>query len=412
MSDSPGTHDVDVGIIGAGPAGAMAAKLLVDQGLSVRVLEREVFPRFSIGESLLPQSMEFLERSGMLRAVVEQGFQYKNGAMFERGSLRKPIDFRHKFEGGWGTTYQVRRAEFDKTLADCAAEAGADIRYNCRVIDVDCQEHGAAITYQDAQDQTQELNCRFLLDASGFGRTLPRLLNLETPSEFPPRQALFAHVRDFISDPEFDRNKILITVHPENHAIWFWLIPFSDGTSSLGVVFDPKFFEGREESLHDRYWRLIRETAMDQLLDRAVNVREVGTIIGYACNVKQLSGPSYALLGNAAEFLDPIFSSGVTIALKSSTLAVPLVVRHLRGEVVDWENEFAIPLKAGVDSFRALVDSWYDGRLQTIIFNQPEEDTLVKRMLVSILAGYAWNRENPVVREPKRRINLIYDLCA
>ncbi|EGF32053.1 FAD-binding protein, inferred for ABFAE pathway, partial [Oxalobacteraceae bacterium IMCC9480] len=126
-------ESVDILVIGAGPAGAVAAALLRQQGRHVLILEREQFPGFSIGESLLPQSMEYLEQAGMLRAVVQAGFQYKNGAAFMRDGCYTDFDFRDKHAAGWGTTYQVQRADFDQLLANEAARAGADIRYLHRV---------------------------------------------------------------------------------------------------------------------------------------------------------------------------------------------------------------------------------------------------------------------------------------
>src|ERR1700741_1776215 len=120
---------VDVAIIGAGPAGPVAAALLRRSGRSVLVLERQHFPRFSIGESLLPQSMAYLEEAGMLQAVVEAGFQYKNGACFVYRDQCSSFDFRDKHSPGWGTTYQVERALFDDVLIRCAAGQGADVRF-------------------------------------------------------------------------------------------------------------------------------------------------------------------------------------------------------------------------------------------------------------------------------------------
>src|SRR6478736_3228628 len=117
------TEQTEILIIGAGPAGSVAAGFLRQQGRQVLILEKEQFPRFSIGESLLPQSMEYIEAAGMLRAVVQAGFQYKNGAAFACGGKRTHFDFREKFSAGWGTTYQVQRADFDQVLANCAEKA-------------------------------------------------------------------------------------------------------------------------------------------------------------------------------------------------------------------------------------------------------------------------------------------------
>jgi len=129
LSDIAQHEHVDVAIIGAGPSGAVAAAMLRRAGRNVLVLERQHFPRFSIGESLLPQSMAYLEQAGMLQAVVEAGFQYKNGAYFVHGDKNAAFDFRDKHSAGWGTTYQVERAAFDNVLIQCAAQQGAEVRF-------------------------------------------------------------------------------------------------------------------------------------------------------------------------------------------------------------------------------------------------------------------------------------------
>src|SRR5476649_506717 len=126
MTDAMNIEAVEILVVGAGPAGSVAAALLRQQGRQVLVLEREQFPRFSIGESLLPQSMEYLQEAGMLQAVVEAGFQFKNGAAFVRGDSYTDFDFRDKHSAGWGTTYQVQRAHFDQVLANEAARQGAE----------------------------------------------------------------------------------------------------------------------------------------------------------------------------------------------------------------------------------------------------------------------------------------------
>ncbi len=409
VSTSGQTPEYDVAIIGAGPSGALAAKLLCDIGLSALILEGAQFPRFSIGESLLPNCLSILEKANLLRPVVEAGFQYKNGAAFERGSEKRTIDFRNNFDDAWGTAYQVQRAEFDQILADNAEKAGAEVQYGCRVTDADLQSGNCTLTYQDAQKNAQKITSRFVLDASGYGRVLPRLLNLETPSNLPARSVLFTHMADRISDPEFDRNKILIMVHPKRKDVWYWLIPFSNGTSSVGVVFTP---DNSANADHEaQFADLLTETRIGELLKSATPTRDIGTISGYSCNVSALHGSGYALLGNAAEFLDPVFSSGVTIALHSAELAVPQIVRELNGETPQWEEAFAKPLKRGVDVFRIFVEAWYDGSLQDIILKHPEGDLEISRMMVSILSGYAWSDKSPLVQKPERYLKLLKAVC-
>lgn len=403
----------DIVIIGAGPAGAVAAGLLRKQGRQVVILEREQFPRFSIGESLLPQSMEFVEEAGMLQAVVEAGFQYKNGAAFGHGERYTDFDFREKFSPGWGTTYQVQRARYDKVLADQAQKAGADVRYRHEVLEADVNRDKPVLTVRGADQQVYQIEAGFVLDASGFGRVLPRLLDLEFPSNFPVRGAIFTHVRDNIPPGgEFDRHKIRITVHPQHTDVWFWTIPFSDGTCSQGVVARADFLDQYKGDDTTRLKAILAEDpALTRLLAKAEWHVPARHITGYAANVKTLAGPGFALLGNAGEFLDPIFSSGVTIAVKSASLAAACLGRMWDGEVVDWQKDYAQPLKAGVDTFRVFVESWYAGGFQKVIFHEhatPE----IRRMISSILAGYAWDRNNPYVAEPARRLKVLEELCS
>lgn len=402
----------DVLIIGAGPSGAVAAGLLRKQGRQVLILEREQFPRFSIGESLLPQSMAYIEEAGMLRDVVEAGFQYKNGAAFVRGDRYIDFDFRDKFSPGWGTTYQVQRADFDKVLADAAARAGAEIRYREEVIAVDVDGEFPRVTARTVDGECYQVEARFLLDASGFGRVLPRLLQLETPSGFPARGAVFSHVQDNILPGTFDRNKIRISVHPEFQDVWYWTIPFSNGRCSQGVVARAEFLARYEGTPVERVQALIdEEPGLRNLLKNGVWDTPGREIKGYAANVKSLWGKGYALLGNAGEFLDPVFSSGVTIAFKSASLAAACIDRAFSGECVDWQADYADPLKRGVDTFRTFVESWYAGGFQDVIFHE-HHVVEIRRMIASILAGYVWDNDNPYVAESRRRLSVLEDLCA
>ena len=406
-------ESTDVLIIGAGPAGSVAAAFLRQQGRRLLVLEREQFPRFSIGESLLPQSMEYIEAAGMLRDVVEAGFQFKNGAAFAWGDRYTDFDFRDKFSPGWGTTYQVQRGSFDKVLADSAARQGAEVRYRHEVTAVDVEGERPRVSVRDPEGQCYEVEARFLLDASGFGRTLPRLLKLESPSNFPVRGAIFTHVADRIAvDAGFDREKIRVTVHPQRPDVWFWTIPFSHGRCSLGVVAEQAFLAQYQGSETERLRAIVAEDpGLSALLANAQWDTPARQIVGYSANVKSLWGKGYALLGNAGEFLDPVFSSGVTIAFKSASLAAQCIAREYAGEAVDWQADYAVPLKAGVDTFRTFVDSWYAGGFQRIIFHERHTPD-IRRMISSILAGYAWDANNPYVAQAKRRLGVLEELCS
>lgn len=397
-------------IIGAGPSGSIAGALLQNQGFKVTILERQLFPRFSIGESLLPQCMEFIKQAGMMDALMNAGFQFKNGASFVYQDQHTEFSFEDKFSPGMGTTFQVQRGRFDKLLADEAVRMGVDIQWQMEVLAADFASDRPELTVRDRHGEIMTYHADFVLDASGFGRILPRLLDLESPSGFPVRQALFGHIEDRIGEGRFDRNKIRITVHPEHKDVWYWLIPFSNGRSSVGVVAEPEFLQGWDNNDRALQDIIKQEPSLTSLLENAVFDEKINTIVGYSANVKSLYGKGYALLGNAGEFLDPVFSSGVTIAMKSASLVADILVRQFNHEAVDWQQEYAEPLQRGVNTFRVFVDAWYDGRFQDVIFH-PKQQSEVKAMISSILAGYAWDENNPYVKNARSRLDTLVELC-
>ncbi len=401
----------DVIIIGAGPAGSIAGALLKRRGWNVLILEAQRFPRFSIGESLLAHCLDFVAEAGMLPAVEAAGFQFKNGAAFIRGDEYGDFDFSERFTPGRASTYQVPRAQFDQLLADEAQKQGVEIRYQVCVTAVAMNEGAVRVRARDASGREYEVAATFILDASGFGRTLPKLLNLETPSDFPVRNAVFTHVADHAADDAFDRHKIQIVIHPQHRDVWYWLIPFAGARCSVGAVAGEEFFDRYPQPPDQRLRALVNEEPfLTRVLKDAVwdtPVRELG---GYAANVTTMHGKGFALLGNAAEFLDPVFSSGVTIAMRSASMAAAVLDRQLRGESVDWGREFEQPLRKGVDTFRAYVRAWYDGRFQDIMFAKTQPPG-IRRMICSILAGYAWDETNPFVADAERRLDMVARVC-
>jgi flavin-dependent dehydrogenase len=211
----------------------------------------------------------------------------------------------------------------------------------------------------------------------------------------------------------FDINKILITVDDFDPDVWLWTIPFSNGTCSIGVVGTEEYFKRAPEKTNEEILlaAIERSPELQKIMQGSKLITECRTLIGYAADVSTLYGDRFALLGNAGEFLDPIFSSGVTIALHSASLAARAVGRELRGETVDWEKSFSEPLKVGVRTFKTFVGTWYSGELQTIIF-YPKPDPRIKRMICSILAGYAWDQKNPFVADAARTVPALAAMCA
>ncbi|MEZ9160937.1 NAD(P)/FAD-dependent oxidoreductase [Vibrio lentus] len=402
-------------IIGAGPSGSIAASLLHKKGIDVRVIEKSLFPRFSIGESLLPACMEVIEQAGMSEAVADANFQFKDGAAFRKNGVYTAFNFEDKFSAGPGTTFQVQRGAFDKVLADTAEAQGVAIDYQHELMGINFTEDSTILDVQVLDGERYQLEAQYVLDGSGFGRVLPKMLDLEEPSSLPPRKAIFTHINDHISatetDLEYDRNKILISVHPTNPDVWYWLIPFSNGVSSFGIVGEPKFFESYPEDKIAAIKQLAtEEPGLAEILANAEYPNPAGEIGGYSANVKHLATDKYALLGNAGEFLDPVFSSGVTIAMKSAQFAVECVEKQLNGEKVDWDRDYADPLMVGVNTFRTYVEGWYSGTLQDVIFYQ-DPNPKIKQMVCSILAGYAWDQTNPYVKESKRRLTTLAEIC-
>ncbi len=398
-------------VIGAGPAGCIAAAILQNKGHQVTIVERDVFPRFSIGESLLPQCMEYIEQAGMLDAVNKAGFQLKAGAAFIYQGNQSEFCFSDKFSSGFDTTFQVQRDKFDALLANEGQKMGVKIRWQEEVIAADFSSEKPLLTIKQADGAVYQNESSFVLDASGFGRVLPRLLNLEKASDFPCRQSLFTHIEDNINYSEYDRSRGCIIVHPDYNDVWYWLIPFDNGRCSLGVVAEPDFLQSVAVEHQQIFQSLIaQEPGLAKLLRNAKFDTKVMSLKGYSANVTSLYGEGYALLGNAGEFLDPIFSSGVTIAMKSASLAANVLDRQLNQHQVDWQKDFVEPLNKGVKTFRAFVEAWYNGDLQDIVFYNQQQSN-IKQMICSVLAGYVWDEENPYVKNSASRLKTLAELC-
>jgi flavin-dependent dehydrogenase len=419
---NPSVTDYDVLVIGAGPAGSLAAALLHREGFRLLVVEKQTFPRFVIGESMLPSSMGLLEGAGLLDPIEKQGFMRKYGAVFFRGNQTCNFDFANQSTTGFKYTYQVTRADFDKTLADTVAARGVDILYGHSVTNVSFGDSHATGTLQEPEGKQRDVTARFILDCSGYGRVLPRLLNLEEPSSFPPRESLFAHVSGDLRPDGREEGKIWVCIHPG--GAWIWVIPFSNGNTSVGVVGDPEFFKKFPEEPEARLREIVMSdpNAAARLKGMKI-VFPPQRIAGYACSVKTVYGPrstvaaagdgrapsesaQFALVGNATEFLDPVFSSGVALALESAQRASQVLTRHLRGETVDWQQEYADYIMQGINTFRSYVSAWYDDKLPEIFF-APRRDPEIMKQICSVLAGYVWDKSNLYVTQADRALSLL-----
>lgn len=394
------TNDFDVVVIGAGPAGAVASARLMQDGLSVLVLEKMEFPRFVIGESLLPQSMDYLKKVDLLECIEAEKFQIKSGVTFYHNDEACDFLFKERFTEGWDYTFQVKRETFDHALIKEVEKKGADVRFNSEVIDVKTSKKQSFVTYRDDTGVEIVIETRFVIDASGYGRVLPKMFNLEEPAVSIPRGSIFSHVKDPKRSKRAAEN---IFVHAfRNNSAWIWSIPFSDGTASVGVVGEVDFINECSENEAKQFKELVGTfPGLDGRFEDASFIFEPKKILNYSISVKQMHGDGYVLCGNSTEFLDPIFSSGVTLAVVSGYHAADLVIKELKGEDVDWDGEYVSMMKHGIEVFRSYVDGWYNGELHTIFFTENGNPEF-KKQICSVLAGYVWDNENPFVKKHKR----------
>ena len=235
------TEKVDVLVIGAGPSGSVAASIINKAGYSVKVVEKMKFPRFVIGESLLPRCMDALTEAGFIDAVSEKGFQKKFGAKFVKNGKVCDFTFEEQHTPGWTWTWQVPRADFDKTLADTVQKMGVPVEYETTVTDIKFSGSDSVTTVEDIHGNKKQIEARFIVDGSGYGRVIPKLFGLDKPSVLQPRKALFAHTQDVRRSLADEPNRITAVVHQK--GVWIWIIPFSTGVTSVGFVGDHTFHD-------------------------------------------------------------------------------------------------------------------------------------------------------------------------
>ncbi|MAL21786.1 MAG: pyridine nucleotide-disulfide oxidoreductase [Xanthomarina sp.] len=400
---------VDVLIIGAGPSGCVAAAYLNNQGYDIKVVEKSVFPRFVIGESLLPRCMDHFEEVGLLDCLKAANFELKPGARFLRGDVVCNFDFSDKHSEGWDWTWQVPRADFDHILVKEIIKKGVDVSFEHEVTAVEIADDGSSkTTIKTKEGDTYTIHAKFIIDSSGYGRVLPRLLDLDKPSALPDHSSIFTHVKDV--NREEGTEGTLITFDVLDKDTWFWVIPFSNGNTSLGFVSKTEYIDSFKGSNTERMKEMLKLS--DYYYDRFKDVDflfEPINIKNYSKSVKQLYGKGYALTGNSSEFLDPVFSSGVTFATESALMSAKLISKELRGELVDWEEEYSNYIKYGVAVFSTYVKEWYTGNLQTLFFHRPENPD-VKRQICAVLAGYVWDKTNPFVTKHDRIVKTLAHL--
>lgn len=377
-------------VVGGGPAGSTAAASLAGRGRSVLLLERERFPRFHIGESLLPLANEVLEEFGLVEVLRAAGHVEKRGATFETedGALRVRIDFESAPGVPQPRTWQVPRAEFDHMLLRRARAAGAEVIEGARVVDFETGPVGTRVVWSDGERE-HVARARALLDASGRAGIVARRYRLRISDPELKKVALFAHFRGV----QRLSGKALGDIHviTRRDGGWVWSIPLAGGLTSVGFVFD-----------HDEHIKEIREdpaTCLERWIaatpaaarilagaERAGPARFEGD---FSYSTRAHAGEGFALLGDAAAFLDPVFSTGVQLALESGKeVARDLDRALLENRPID-ARAFRRSSRAHsrrLRAYRRLVTGFYRPAFRDLLF-RPERWPAGARALAAVLAG-------------------------
>ncbi len=332
MTNTASEHATDVVVIGGGPGGSTAATMLARMGVQVLLLERERFPRPHVGESLLPASVPILEELGVRDAVESAGFLKKWGATMVWGSGAEPWSwyFRETSER-YPHSYQVSRPEFDQLLLENSRAHGVDVREGHRAVEV-CFEDGRAVGVRYATDEDGEgfMRARFVVDASGQSGLIAHALALRRFDSFFRNLAVYSYFEGAARLPEPAETNIFIESHAEG---WCWTIPLHNGQSSVGVVLDSESAQGRiDGGAIDRFFheQIAQAPRTQELLSGARLVSGPFVVRDWSYLSDNVVGEGYVLVGDAACFVDPLFSSGVHLAMSSGVLAAAYITSALR----------------------------------------------------------------------------------
>lgn len=356
----------DVIVIGGGPAGSTASTLIAQHGHRVRLFERARFPRFHIGESLIPETYWVLKRLNMLEKLGRSHFVRKESVQFvtQHGKLSEPFYFHDHRPHDCSRTWQVLRSEFDKMMLDNAREHGVDVREGARVREVIFEGEravGVRVQYDDAAEE--EVRARVVVDASGQSALIGSRLGLLEKDTSLKKGAVWTYWKGAYRDSGRDEGATLV-LQTKGKKGWFWYIPLHDNIVSVGIVraFDELFAGNRE---HEAIYA--EELANCPEVERRVNMGtrcdKYYATKDYSYRATRCAGDGWVLVGDAYGFLDPLYSSGVLLALKGGQMAADAIAAGLaKGDTSaeqlgSWQHEF----NKGMDRMRRLVIEYYEG---------------------------------------------------
>lgn len=397
----------DVLVIGGGPAGSTISALLADQGWSVHLLEKDVHPRFHIGESLLPQSLPMLQRLGVLPEVEKIGIiKYGAELVSHRHGRSQMFHFAKAFDESQPYAFEVKRAEFDAILARNAAAKGVHFHEGIKAQRVEFRRDRTSLVHaEDRQGRLRTWDTRFVVDASGRDTFLSGQLGGKHRSKKHGSAAVFGHFEGVTRLTGMDEGNITAGWLDDG---WCWLIPFKDGTMSVGVVCHPDYIKTRRTPLDQFLLDTLRQSPpIAKRMEHARPLTPAYAAANFAYRRRTMTGEGYLIVGDAFAFIDPVFSSGVHLALNSGTIGAGVVDAFLRG-APDWadrQRNFERKVRRGIDTF-----SWFIHR-----FNQPAFEALfvstrrppkIERAVLSLLAGDVF--EQPKMRVPLFLFKVVY----
>jgi flavin-dependent dehydrogenase len=402
----------DVAVIGGGPAGSTAAILLARQGYKVIALEKARHPRFHIGESLLPMNLPVFERLGVLDKVRALGV-YKSGADFEADNDRgySTYAFARAIGNSPPHAYQVWRQDFDKMLYDHARESGADAREGQEVLNVEQSDSRASILRVRGEDGREyAIQARYVVDASGRDALLASKQKIRRKNREHQSAAIFGHFHGAAVRPGEDAGNI--SIYRFGHG-WMWMIPLPGGVMSVGAVCRPEYLKQRKGRTVEFLLETLRQNpaAWARLESAALIGDEVRVTGNYSYDSAHMGGPGWVLVGDAFAFLDPVFSSGVYLAMSGAEQAAQVVDEALRNP----RRETALLRKlekrqrAGMARFSFFIYR-FNGPIMAQMFREPRNTWQLEQGVISMLAGDLF--DTPKVLWRLRLFKLIYALCG
>jgi flavin-dependent dehydrogenase len=376
----------DIAVIGAGPAGATVAAFLAQRGRKVIVLEKAEHPRFHIGESLLPKNLPILERLGVLDQVQKIGI-HKPGAevISPDHEHRQSYLFSQALDPDPTYAYQVHRAQFDEILVRNACSKGADVREGCTVTDLEFGTTEQRVIYAKG-DAKSACRARFVIDATGRDGLLARRLELRRQNKAHNSAAIFAHF-DGVSATAWETPGT-IGLFWFDHG-WFWMIPLTGNTTSIGAVCMPDYLKSRRGTLEEFFFQTISLCPkLSVILEGAKPASPVRAAGNYSYKAERAFGPGFLLLGDAYAFVDPVFSSGVFLAMSSAEGAADTVDQALDHPERAKRLFTALQRRTdrGIKRF-----SWFIYRFNTpalrSLFMRPRNSIGMRKAVISMLAG-------------------------